>query len=69
MKLTDEQAKHAWKVALNISRKNGQSTLGPEDFAAQAIEKLLKLEKYLLSLLQRILLQKNYMNVKVNQMV
>jgi len=45
MKLTEEQAKHAWKVALNISRKNGQSTLGPEDFAAQAIEKLLTLEK------------------------
>jgi DNA-directed RNA polymerase specialized sigma24 family protein len=45
MKLTDEQAKYAWKVALNISRKNGQSTLGPEDFAAQAIEKLLTLEK------------------------
>ena len=45
MKLTDEQAKHAWKVALNISGKNGHSTLGPEDFAAQAIEKLLTLEK------------------------
>lgn len=44
MKLTDEEAKHAWKVALNISGKNGHSTLGPEDFAAQAIEKLLKLE-------------------------
>jgi DNA-directed RNA polymerase specialized sigma24 family protein len=44
MELTDEQAKHAWKVALNISGKNGHSTLGPEDFAAQAIEKLLKLE-------------------------
>jgi DNA-directed RNA polymerase specialized sigma24 family protein len=45
MNLTDEQAKYAWKVALNISGKNGQSTLGPEDFAAQAIEKLLKLEE------------------------
>jgi DNA-directed RNA polymerase specialized sigma24 family protein len=45
MQLTDEQAKYAWKVALNISGKNGHSTLGPEDFAAQAIEKLLKLEK------------------------
>jgi len=45
MELTDEQAKYAWKVALNISGKNGHSTLGPEDFAAQAIEKLLKLEK------------------------
>ena len=45
MKLTDEQAKYAWKVALNISRKHGQTTLGPEDFAAQAIEKLLKSEK------------------------
>ena len=44
MQLTDEQAKYAWKVALKISRKNGHSTLGPEDFAAQAIEKLLKLE-------------------------
>ena len=44
MKLTDEQAKYAWKVALNISGKNGHSTLGPEDFAAQAIEKLLKLD-------------------------
>ena len=44
MKLTDEQAQYAWKVALNISRKHGQSTLGPEDFAAQAIEKLLQLE-------------------------
>lgn len=44
MKLTDEQAKYAWKVALNISGKNGHSTLGPEDFAAQAIEKLIQLE-------------------------
>jgi len=44
MKLTDEQAKYAWKIALNISGKNGHSTLGPEDFAAQAIEKLLKLD-------------------------
>lgn len=44
MKLTDEQAKYAWKVALNISGKNGHSTLGHEDFAAQAIEKLLMLE-------------------------
>jgi DNA-directed RNA polymerase specialized sigma24 family protein len=45
LKLTDEQAKYAWKVALNISGKNGHTTLGPEDFAAQAIEKLLKLDK------------------------
>ena len=44
MKLTDEEARYAWKVALNISGKNGKSTLGPEDFAAQAIEKLLELE-------------------------
>ena len=44
MKLTDEQANYAWKVALNISSKNGHSTLGHEDFAAQAIEKLLKLK-------------------------
>lgn len=44
MELTEEQAKHAWKVALNISGKNGHTTLGYEDFAAQAIEKLLKLE-------------------------
>jgi DNA-directed RNA polymerase specialized sigma24 family protein len=44
MKLTDEEAKYAWKVALNISGKNGHSTLGHEDFAAQAIEKLLMLE-------------------------
>ena len=44
MELTEEQAKHAWKVALNISGKNGHTTLGHEDFAAQAIEKLLKLE-------------------------
>ena len=44
MELTEEQAKHAWKVALNISEKNGHTTLGHEDFAAQAIEKLLKLE-------------------------
>jgi len=28
MNLTDEQAKYAWKVALNISGKNGHSTLG-----------------------------------------
>ena len=45
MELTEEQAKYAWKVALNISGKYGHSTLGPEDFAAQAIEKLLTLEK------------------------
>ena len=44
MKLTDEEAQYAWKVALNISRRHGQSTLGPEDFAAQAIERLLQLE-------------------------
>ena len=44
MKLTEEQANYAWKVALNISSKNGHSTLGHEDFAAQAIEKLLKLK-------------------------
>jgi DNA-directed RNA polymerase specialized sigma24 family protein len=44
VKLTDEQAEYAWKVALNISGKNGHSTLGHEDFAAQAIEKLLMLE-------------------------
>ena len=44
MKLTDEEAQYAWKVALNISRKHGKSTLGPEDFAAQAVEKLLKLD-------------------------
>ena len=44
MELTEEQAKYAWKVALNISEKNGHTTLGHEDFAAQAIEKLLKLE-------------------------
>jgi DNA-directed RNA polymerase specialized sigma24 family protein len=44
MELTEEQAKHAWKVALKISGKNGHTTLGHEDFAAQAIEKLLKLE-------------------------
>ena len=44
MKLTEEQANDAWKVALNISGKSGHSTLGHEDFAAQAIEKLLKLE-------------------------
>ena len=37
MELTEEQAKYAWKVALNISGKHGQSSLGPEDFAAQAI--------------------------------
>ena len=45
MQLSDEQAAHAWKVALNISRKHGHSTLGEEDFAASAVEKLLKLEK------------------------
>lgn len=44
MELTEEQANYAWKVALNISQKNGHSTLGHDDFAAQAIEKLLKLE-------------------------
>ena len=44
MKLTEEQANYAWKVALNISSKSGYSTLGHEDFAAQAIEKLLKLK-------------------------
>lgn len=44
MKLTEEQANYAWKVALNISARNGHSTLGPEDFAAQAMEKLLALK-------------------------
>jgi DNA-directed RNA polymerase specialized sigma24 family protein len=45
MKLTEEEAAYAWKIALNISHGQGSSTLGPDDFAAQAIEKLLALNE------------------------
>ncbi|CAN2187216.1 hypothetical protein MCEMRE196_00471 [Candidatus Nanopelagicaceae bacterium] len=45
LKLSEEEAAYAWKVALNISQGQGQSTLGPNDFAAQAIEQLLALDE------------------------
>ncbi len=45
MKLSEEEAAYAWKVALNISQGEGQSTFGPNDYAAQAIEELLKLDE------------------------
>jgi RNA polymerase sigma factor (sigma-70 family) len=41
MKLSDDEAKWAMKVALDQSKRFGPSSLGYEDYAASAVEKLL----------------------------
>lgn len=45
MKLSDDEAKWAMKVALDQSKRFGPSSLGYEDYAASAVEKLLMEEK------------------------
>jgi RNA polymerase sigma factor (sigma-70 family) len=45
MKLSDEEAKWAMKIALDQSKRFGPSSLGYEDYAASAVEKLLMEEK------------------------
>lgn len=44
MKLTEEQAKWALKIALDQSKRFGPTSLGHEDYAASAIEKLIQQE-------------------------
>jgi RNA polymerase sigma factor (sigma-70 family) len=44
VKLTDDQAKWALKVALNQTQRFGPTSLGNEDYAASAVEKLLEQE-------------------------
>ena len=41
MKLSDDEAKWAMKVALDQSKRFGPTSLGYEDYAASAVEKLL----------------------------
>jgi RNA polymerase sigma factor (sigma-70 family) len=45
MKLSDDEAKWAMKVALDQSKRFGPSSLGYEDYAASAVEKLLMQEQ------------------------
>jgi RNA polymerase sigma factor (sigma-70 family) len=45
MKLSDDEAKWAMKVALDQSKRFGPSSLGYEDYAASAVEKLLMQEE------------------------
>ena len=45
MKLSDDEAKWAMKVALDQSKRYGPSSLGYEDYAASAVEKLLMQEQ------------------------
>ena len=45
MKLSDAQAKWALKVALDQSQRFGITSLGYEDYAASAVEKLLEQEE------------------------
>jgi RNA polymerase sigma factor (sigma-70 family) len=45
VKLSDEEAKWAMKIALDQSKRFGPSSLGYEDYAASAVEKLLMEEK------------------------
>ena len=42
MKLTDEQAKWALQIALDQTRRFGPTSLGNEDYAATAVEKLIE---------------------------
>ena len=44
MKLSDDEAKWAMKVALGQSMRFGATSLGYEDYAASAVEKLLMQE-------------------------
>jgi RNA polymerase sigma factor (sigma-70 family) len=45
VKLSDDEAKWAMKVALDQSKRFGPSSLGYEDYAASAVEKLLMQEQ------------------------
>jgi macrodomain Ter protein organizer (MatP/YcbG family) len=45
VKLSDDEAKWAMKVALDQSKRFGPSSLGYEDYAASAVERLLMQEK------------------------
>lgn len=45
MKLSDEEATWVMKIALDQSKRFGPSSLGYEDYAASAVEKLLMEEK------------------------
>jgi DNA-directed RNA polymerase specialized sigma24 family protein len=45
VKLSDDEAKWAMKVALDQSKRFGPSSLGYEDYAASAVEKLLMQEE------------------------
>ena len=45
MKLSDDEAKWAMKIALDQSKRFGITSLGYEDYAASAVEKLLKQEQ------------------------
>jgi RNA polymerase sigma factor (sigma-70 family) len=45
MKLSDDEAKWAMKVALDQSKRFGPSSLGYEDYAASAVERLLTQEE------------------------
>ena len=45
MKLSDDEAKWAMKVALDQSKRFGPTSLGYEDYAASAVEKLLMQEQ------------------------
>ena len=45
MKLSDDEAKWAMKVALDQSKRFGPSSLGYEDYAASSVEKLLMQEE------------------------
>jgi RNA polymerase sigma factor (sigma-70 family) len=45
MKLTDEQARWALNIALNQTKKFGPTSLGHEDYAMSAVEKLIEQEE------------------------
>jgi len=45
VKLSDEEAKWAMKVALDQSKRFGPTSLGYEDYAASAVEKLLEQQR------------------------
>jgi RNA polymerase sigma factor (sigma-70 family) len=45
MKLSDDEAKWAMKIALDQSKRFGITSLGYEDYAASAVEKLLEQEQ------------------------
>ena len=53
MKLTDEQARWALNIALNQTKKFGPTSLGHEDYAMSAVEKLIEQKAELESLQER----------------